>query len=174
MNQPGQNQPRQNQPNKDDKGIGIKWKTAGGSRVSQRQSIRDVMTPAPRALDTSAAVMDAAEFMRESDIGDVIVLEEDHLCGIVTDRDIVVRVLAEGANPATVTVGEICSRDLTTISPMASVGDAVRLIRDKAIRRLPVVEEDGEVVGIVSIGDIAVARDRRSSLGDISAARPNT
>jgi len=73
-----------------------------------------------------------------------------------------------------VTLGEICSRELTTIPPTASVGDAVRLIRDKAIRRLPVVEEDGEVVGIVSLGDIAVARDRKSALGDISAAPPNT
>ena len=64
------------------------------------------------------------------------------------------------------------SREFTSIPPTASIGDAVRLIRDRAIRRLPVVEE-GEVVGIVSIGDIAVARDRKSALGDISAAPPN-
>jgi len=132
------------------------------------------MTPEPKILEATASVMDAAELMRESDIGDVVVLEDDQLCGIVTDRDIVVRVLAEGSDPAMVTVGEICSRELTTIPPTASIGDAVRLFREKAIRRLPVVEEDGEVVGIVSIGDIAVARDRRSALGDISAAPPNT
>ena len=84
-----------------------------------------------------------------------------------------VRVLAEGSDPATVRVGQVCSRELTTIPPTASVGDAVRLIREKAIRRLPVVEE-GEVVGIVSMGDIAVARDRKSALGDVSAAPPNT
>jgi len=132
------------------------------------------MTPEPKILEATASVMDAAELMRESDIGDVVVLEDDELCGIVTDRDIVVRVLAEGSDPAMVTVGEICSRELTTIPPTASIGDAVRLFREKAIRRLPVVEEDGEVVGIVTIGDIAVARDRRSALGDISAAPPNT
>jgi len=143
------------------------------ARIPQEQSVRDVMTRDPKALDATASVMDAAELMRESDIGDVVVLEDDHLCGIVTDRDIVIRVLAEGCDAASVTLGEICSRELTTISPTASVGDAVRLIREKAIRRLPVVEEDGEVVGIVSLGDIAVARDRRSALGDTSAAPPN-
>ena len=163
-----------NLQDRDDERTGTKPNTDSDARASQGQSIQDVMTPAPWALEFSASVMDAAELMRQSDIGDVIVLEEDHLCGIVTDRDIVVRVLAEGSDPATVTLGEICSRELTTISPTASIGEAVRLIRDKAIRRLPVVEEDGEVVGIVSIGDIAVARDRKSALGDISAAPPNS
>jgi CBS domain-containing protein len=148
--------------------------TNAGARAPQEQSVRDVMTPEPKVLEATASVMDAAELMRESDIGDVVVIEDDELCGIVTDRDIVVRVLAEGSDPAMVTLGEICSRELTTSPPTASIGDAVRLFREKAIRRLPVVEEDGEVVGIVSIGDIAVARDRRSVLGDISAAPPNT
>jgi len=132
------------------------------------------MTPDPKILEATASVRDAAELMRESDIGDVVVLENNQLCGIVTDRDIVVRVLADGGDPAMVTVGEICSRELTTVPPTASIDDVVRLIREKAIRRLPVVEEDGEVVGIVSIGDIAVARDRESALADVSAALPNT
>ena len=142
-------------------------------RIPQDESVRDVMTPLPRVLDSSASVMDAAELMWNSDIGDVLVLEDGRLYGILTDRDIVVRVVAEGSDPATVRVGQVCSRELTTIPPTASVGDAVRLIREKAIRRLPVVEE-GEVVGIVSMGDIAVARDRKSALGDVSAAPPNT
>jgi CBS domain-containing protein len=143
-------------------------------RIPRDESVREVMTPLPRALDTSASVMDAAEIMRDADIGDVVVLEDRRLYGILTDRDIVVRVLAEGSDPATVSVGQVCSRELTTIPPTASVGDAVRLIREKAIRRLPVVEEGGEVVGIVSMGDIAVARDRKSALGDVSAAPPST
>ena len=142
-------------------------------RIPRDESVRDVMTPLPKVLDMSASVMDAAEIMRDSDIGDVVVLEDRRLYGILTDRDIVVRVLAERNDPATVRVGQVCSRQLTTILPTASVGDAVRLIREKAIRRLPVVEE-GEVVGIVSMGDIAVARDRKSALGDVSAAPPNT
>src|SRR5438093_8107446 len=142
-------------------------------RVARDESVRDVMTPLPKVLDMAASVMDAAEIMRDSDIGDVVVLEDRRLYGILTDRDIVVRVLAERSDPATVRVGQVCSRQLTTILPTASVGDAVRLIREKAIRRLPVVE-DGEVVGIVSMGDIAVARDRKSALGEVSAAPPNT
>ena len=138
------------------------------------QSIRDVMTPNPCAISPSASVLDAAQIMRGNDIGDVIVLEDDRLFGILTDRDIVVRVLAEGGDPETTPVGEICSRDLTTIEPTASVGDAVRLMRAKAIRRLhPVVDDEGFVMGIVSTGDVAVERDRRSALGDISAAPPN-
>jgi CBS domain-containing protein len=137
-------------------------------------SIRDLMTPDLKALEATASVRAAAELMRESDIGDVVVLENNRLCGIVTDRDIVVRVLADGSDPGMVTVGEICSRELTTVPPTASVDDAVRLIRQKAIRRLPVVEDDGEVLGIISIGDIAVAKDRESALADVSAAPPNT
>jgi CBS domain-containing protein len=131
------------------------------------------MTPNPSAISRSASVLDAAELMRGNNIGDVIVLEEDRLFGILTDRDIVVRGLAERSDPETTPVGEICSCDLTTIEPTASVEQAVRLMREKAIRRLPVVDENGDVVGIVSIGDVAVERDPRSALADISAAPPN-
>ena len=160
---------------KNGKRTNTKQKSSRHSRTSShKQSIQDVMTPDPKILEATASVRDAAELMRESDIGDVVVLENNQLCGIVTDRDIVVRVLADGGDPAMVTVGEICSRELTTVPPTASIDDVVRLIREKAIRRLPVVEEDGEVVGIVSIGDIAVARDRESALADVSAALPNT
>jgi len=132
------------------------------------------MTAGPCALAPDASAMDAARIMRDNDIGDVVVVEDDRLRGIVTDRDIVMRVLAEERDPASIRLGDFCSRELTTIAPDASVGEAVRLIREKAIRRLPVVEDGGHVVGIVSIGDIAVARDAKSALGDISAASPNT
>jgi len=132
------------------------------------------MTPDLKSLEATASVRAAAELMRESDIGDVVVLENNRLCGIVTDRDIVVRVLADGSDPGMVTVGEICSRELTTVPPTASIDDAIRLIRQKAIRRLPVVEDNGEILGIISIGDIAVAKDRESALADVSAAPPNT
>jgi len=134
------------------------------------QSIRDVMTPNPSAISRSASILDAAQLMRGNNIGDVIVLEDDRLFGILTDRDIG---LAERSDPKTIPVGEICSRDLTTIEPTASVEQAVRLMREKAIRRLPVVDESGDVMGIVSIGDVAVERDPQSALADISAAPPN-
>jgi CBS domain-containing protein len=137
------------------------------------QIIRDLMTPNLGAIPRSASLQDAAQLMRKNDIGNVIVLENDRLFGILTDRDIVVRGLAEKSDPGTVPVGEICSRDLTTIEPTASVEQAERLMREKALRRLPVVDESGDVVGIVSIGDVAVERDPRSALADISAAPPN-
>ena len=137
------------------------------------ETVRDVMTPNPCVIAPTASVLEAAQMMRGNDIGDVIVLEEERLFGILTDRDIVVRALAEGADPGTTPVSAICSRELTTIEPDASVGRAVLLMREKAVRRLPVVDDDGFVMGIVSIGDVAVERDRRSALGDISAAPPN-
>ena len=120
-------------------------------------------------------MQEAAELMRREDIGDVLVLADDdrRLVGILTDRDIVVRALAEGRDPAQTRVGEVCSREVTTIGPDESVGTAVRLMREKAIRRLPVADER-QVVGMLTIGDIAVERDSRTALADISAAPPNT
>jgi CBS domain-containing protein len=136
------------------------------------QTIRDVMTARPKTLSSGASLLEAAQAMRQQDIGDVVVLEDGRLCGILTDRDIVVRALAEGRDPSRTTVGDICSKDLATITPDTSVGEAVRLMRERAIRRLP-VEEGGHVVGVVSLGDLAVDVDRRSALADISAAPPN-
>ncbi len=157
------------------KRTGTKRKASRQSQMSFRDwSIQDLMTPDLKSLEATASVRAAAELMRESDIGDVVVLENNRLCGIVTDRDIVVRVLADGSDPGMVTVGDICSRELTTVPPTASIDDAIRLIRQKAIRRLPVVEDNGEILGIISIGDIAVAKDRESALADVSAAPPNT
>jgi CBS domain-containing protein len=110
--------------------------------------------------------------MRDGNIGDIIVLEEGSVSGIVTDRDIVVRVIADGRDPGQVPLRDICSTDLTLLSPTDKVSDAVRLMRERAIRRLPVVQE-GRPVGVVSIGDLAMERDERSALADISAAPPN-
>lgn len=135
-------------------------------------TIRDVMSPRPRIVSADAMVLEAAEVMRREDIGDVLVVDGDRTCGILTDRDIVVRVLAVGQNPSQTRVGDVCSRELTTVSPEDSMSQAVRLMREKAIRRLP-VRDGGEIVGMLTIGDIAVARDSRTALADISAAPPN-
>ena len=137
-----------------------------------KQNIRDVMTPNPKALSQSATIMEAACAMRDNDIGDVVVLDNGRLCGILTDRDIVVRALAAGCDPNRTSVGEICSRAVVTLAPEDSTGQAVRVMREHAIRRLP-IEERGSVVGIVTLGDMAVDGDRRSALADISAAPPN-
>lgn len=136
------------------------------------QTIQDVMTPEPVTLDAKTPTVEAARVMRDRDIGNVIVLEGGTVSGIVTDRDIVIRAVAEGQDPSTITLGDIASRDVTTLSPSDSVEDAVRVMRDKAVRRLPVVEGD-RPVGIVSIGDLAIERDSDSTLADISASPPN-
>jgi len=136
-------------------------------------TIRDVMRPIPQGLTSDAMISDAAEMMQREAIGAVLVLEEDRLYGILTDRDIVIRVVAEGQDPSATRVGDVCSRELTTVAPDGSVGQAVRLMRAKAIRRLPVVDGD-EVVGILTLGDIAIQRDSLTALADISAAPPNT
>jgi len=134
--------------------------------------LREIMTQKPVTLQTSDTIVAAARSMRDANIGDVVVLENGQVRGILTDRDIVVRALAEGRDPARTTVGDICSRELTTLSPQDTIGNAVAVMRDKAIRRLPVVAE-GRPVGIVSLGDLALERDPQSALGAISAAPPN-
>lgn len=136
------------------------------------QTLKDLMTPNPLTVSRDTPVEQAARSMRDECIGDVIVTDGDTLCGIVTDRDIVVRAIAEGRDPTTTTVGDICSSDLVTLSPDAGVDEAVTLMRERALRRLPIVE-NGRPVGVVSIGDLAIERDEHSALADISAAPPN-
>jgi CBS domain-containing protein len=109
--------------------------------------------------------------MREQNIGAVLVTQEDHLRGLVSDRDVVVRALAEGLGRQRTTVAEVCSDVVGTVSPDEDVDGAVEIMREHAIRRLPVVEGD-HPVGIVSPGDMAIERGSRSALGGISAARP--
>ena len=134
--------------------------------------VRDLMTPNPVTLSAASTLVDAAIAMRDFDVGDVIVLDNGQVYGIATDRDIIVRAIANGNYPATTKLGEVCSRELTTVAPSDSVDDAVRLMRDKAIRRLPVVE-NGQPVGIVSLADLMGEQEPHSPLTDISNAPPN-
>ena len=136
------------------------------------RTIEEVMTVAPMTVPTTAPVVDAARIMREGDVGAVIVLADGGVAGLVTDRDIAIRAVAEARDPAETTVGEVCSRDLTTVESSAPVEQAARLMRERNLRRLPVVEE-GLPVGIVSLGDLAVELDPESALADVSAADPN-
>jgi signal-transduction protein with cAMP-binding, CBS, and nucleotidyltransferase domain len=138
------------------------------------QSVRDVMTVSPMSLSTTATAVGAARAMRDGDIGDVVVLDDrGNLYGIVTDRDLAVRVVAESRDPEDVTLGDICSKALVVLAPTDTVDEAVQLMRQQALRRLPVVDK-GKPVGIVSLGDLAIQRDPSSVLADISAARGNT
>ena len=136
------------------------------------QTVRDVMTADPIKLPASERITTAAKAMRDSDVGDVLVTDDDqHLVGIVTDRDIVVRAVADGSAD-TATLDAVCSEPVW-LAPDRPVEEAIDLMRERAIRRLPVVDQD-VVIGIVSLGDLAVERDPKSALGEISAARPTT
>ena len=130
------------------------------------------MTRDPRTINAGDPIVEAAKVMRDSDIGDVVVMEEGQVTGIVTDRDIAVRAIAEGRDPESTPVSEACTTGVETIDPRASVDDALRQMREHDIRRLPVVKS-GRPVGILSLGDLAVEREPDSTLADISAASPD-
>ena len=134
--------------------------------------IGEVMTPYPKAIDADASVAEAAELMRGADVGDVIVLTAGRLCGILTDRDIVVRVVAAGRDPSATRVGDICTTEIAVLAPEEDVGDAVARMRERHVRRLPVVV-DGQPIGMFSLGDLALEGNAASVLADISAAPPN-
>jgi CBS domain-containing protein len=136
------------------------------------QTVEQIMTTNPRTVSVDDTVKDAAVVMRDSDIGDVIVIEGGQVTGILTDRDIVVRAVAEGREADSTSVSDICTTGIAAMEPDASVDDAVRKMRDEDIRRLPVVK-NGRPVGIISLGDLAVDREPDSTLADISAAAPD-
>jgi signal-transduction protein with cAMP-binding, CBS, and nucleotidyltransferase domain len=135
-------------------------------------TIRDVMMPNPLTVNAQTSLEGAAQVMRANDIGDVLVTENGRLRGILTDRDIVVRAVAMGRHPAATYAGDCCSSNVFTVNADESTSRAVEVMRENALRRLPVVEND-HLVGIVSIGDLAVVEDPNSALADISAAAPN-
>ncbi len=138
------------------------------------QLVRDVMTPNPVSVPEGATLPQVAAIMRDHDIGDVLVRSETAgMLGILTDRDIVVRGLTGGGGATELTAGEICSRDVTAVAAEDPVLTAAELMRDRAIRRLPVTD-GGEVVGILSLGDLALERDPESVLADISEAAPDS
>ncbi|MEU8797404.1 CBS domain-containing protein [Spirillospora sp. NPDC048819] len=135
--------------------------------------IREIMTGSPTSVSPELDIVTVARAMRDEDIGAVLVAEGDELLGLVTDRDLVIRGLAAGGDPTRVNIGGIASSATATVGPDDSLDKAAQVMRERAVRRLPVLE-DGRPVGIVSIGDLAMERDEVSALADISAARPNT
>jgi CBS domain-containing protein len=145
---------------------------ANGYAKSMARTVEEIMTTNPRTVNLDDTVLEAARVMRDNDIGDVIVVEDGQVTGIVTDRDIVVRAVAEGRDPESTPVGDIATTGIQAIEPKASVDDALRMMREHNIRRLPTVK-NGRPVGIVSLGDLAVEREPGSTLADISAAAPD-
>jgi CBS domain-containing protein len=119
------------------------------------QQIRDVMTTNPSTVESTSAVVQAARVMKQVDAGVVPVTDNGRLAGIVTDRDIPIRVVAEGKDPGSTTVGEVASKNLVTVDPQQDLDEALRLMAQHKVRRLPVVEEDGRLVGVLAQADVA-------------------
>ena len=120
------------------------------------QSIREAMTANPATVEPDTTVQEAARIMKSEDVGSLPIVEGDRLVGVVTDRDLAIRILAEGKGADT-TVGEITSKDVVTVDPQQSLEEAARLMAEHQIRRLPVTEEDGKLVGILAQADVAQA-----------------
>lgn len=119
------------------------------------KSVRDVMTPSVRTVSPSQSLAEAAEVMKGEDVGSVPVVEEGRLAGIVTDRDIVIRAVAERRDPQTVKVADVASRELVTVEPEQDLDEALALMARHQVRRLPVVEA-GQLVGMLAQADVAV------------------
>ncbi|WP_236239523.1 CBS domain-containing protein [Streptomyces sp. CC228A] len=135
--------------------------------------VREVMTTGVAVVRPDASLVEAARLMRTQDIGDVLVADGDLLVGVLTDRDITVRAVAEGADPLTVDARAVCTPDPVCVSPDDAVSTAADLMRRHAVRRLPVVA-DGRPLGVVSLGDLAVSQEPGSVLADISRAAPDS
>ncbi|MFG2056359.1 CBS domain-containing protein [Micromonospora sp. NPDC048930] len=135
--------------------------------------VSDVMTKQVVYLPAETPLDEAARVMKESDIGDVVVTDGATLAGMLTDRDIVVRAVAERADPASTTIGSIVTREVVMIEQHCTANEAAALMRERNIRRVLVCDNDRKLVGIISLGDLAMQLDPNSALSDISEAAPN-
>lgn len=143
-----------------------------GSTIDVR-TVREVMSAALETVTPDTSLADAAKVMDRADIGDVLIVDgTDQLRGIVTDRDIAIRAVAEGRDPNTTTVEEIMTPTVEAISSSATVREAIETMRRHDIRRLPVVD-GGSPIGVVSLGDLAMSPGSQSVLADLSTAPPN-
>jgi CBS domain-containing protein len=134
------------------------------------QSVRDAMTENPRSIGASASVVEAARLMREGDIGSLPITDDEELVGMITDRDITTRVVAEASDLATTSVGDVYSQDLISVEPDKELEEAVQLMARHQVRRLPVVE-NGRLVGIVAQADVALAlRENEQKTGELVEA----
>ena len=127
------------------------------------KGIRDVMTSKVCSIDVDKPVAYAAKMMRDEDVGLAPIVEGERLVGTLTDRDIAIRVVAEGRDPNSTRVSEVASTDLVTIDPEQNLDEALRLMAQHQVRRIPVVEEDGRLVGVVAQADVARQADDRKT-----------
>ncbi|MEH0822122.1 MULTISPECIES: CBS domain-containing protein [unclassified Micromonospora] len=135
--------------------------------------VSDVMTKQVVYLSTETTLDEAARVMKEADIGDVVVTDGATLAGVLTDRDIVVRAVAERSDPSTTTIGSVITREVVMIEQHSTASEAASLMRERNIRRVLVCDNERKLVGIVSLGDLAMQLDPTSALADISEAAPN-
>jgi CBS domain-containing protein len=134
------------------------------------KSVRDAMTENPRSIGVSASVVEAARLMREEHIGSLPITDDEALVGMITDRDITTRVVAEAADPQTTSAGDVCSRDIISVEPDNDLEEALQLMGRHQVRRLPVVE-NGRLVGIVAQADIALnLRENEQRTGELVEA----
>ncbi|MGZ4348626.1 MAG: CBS domain-containing protein [Gaiellaceae bacterium] len=134
-------------------------KTRGGTMA---KSVRDAMTEDPRSIGASASVVEAARLMREEHIGSLPITDDEQLVGMITDRDITTRVVAEAADPKMTSVGDVYSQDLISVEPDKDLAEALQLMARHQVRRLPVVE-NGRLVGIVAQADIARTENEKKT-----------
>jgi len=127
------------------------------------KKINDVMTKSPQTIGRDASVVDAARVMRDADTGIVPIVDGERLLAAITDRDVTVRIVADGGDPNATRAFDVASRELVTVDPQQSLDEALRLMAEHKVRRLPVCEEDGKLVGIVAQADVARhANDERT------------
>ena len=122
----------------------------GGTKV------REVMTDNPRCVTPETLVSEAARLMKSEDVGSLPILEGEKVTGVITDRDIVIRAVAEEKDPRGMPVREVASRELVTIRPDEDLSEALKLMASYQVRRLPVVDEDNTLVGVLAQADIAM------------------
>jgi len=145
-------------------------KTHTKRRATMAKSVRDAMTENPRSIGASASVVEAARLMRDEHIGSLPITNDEELVGMITDRDITTRVVAEAADPKMTSVGDVVSRDLISVEPDEDLEEAVQLMASHQVRRLPVVE-NGRLVGIVAQADVALnLRENEQRTGELVEA----
>lgn len=141
------------------------------------RKIRDIMTANPQTVSEKDSIRDAARIMKQQDTGVVPVVDGRKIIGLITDRDIVIRCIAEGKDPMNARVTDAMTKSVRSVNEDASVDEVLRVMKGAEVRRVPVVNRNDEIVGIVSIGDLAVETNEDAKVGkaleDISEARPN-
>jgi CBS domain-containing protein len=119
------------------------------------KTVSEAMSSKPCSIDATKSVAYAAKMMRDEDVGVAPIVEGEKLVGVLTDRDVAIRVVAEGRDPESTKVTEVASKEVVTVDPQQDLDEALRLMAKHQVRRLPVVEEDGRLVGVLAQADVA-------------------